>query len=281
MGIEDDDFEFFAGFLYRKSGYQLTAEKKYLLESRLTDVVRLHKLENERALANALRSNEGSKLAEEVVESMTVNETFFFRDQTPFETFEQKMLPKLAEWQETRPFRIWSAAASTGQEAYSLAMVIEDNHAKYPNADYEIIATDINNAVLEHGRRGVYSDLEIGRGLSDRHREKFFSREGNGWKVTQNVQKHVTFRQLNLCGHYDIPGLFDFILLRNVLIYFDAEMKEQVLLNVSRKLHPGGYLLLGAAEGIYDPDHFFQRCDEIKGLYRFTDQNARQRSATG
>lgn len=262
------DFAFFCDFLKKTSGYHLVEEKKYLLESRLNDILRRHHIADIKSLIQRLRTGQPPHLERDVIEAMTVNETFFFRDRSPFETFEQKILPKLSDWKENRPFRIWSAACSTGQEPYSIAMIIEDNQYKYPHATYEIIATDINTAVLKQAEKGVFTDLEIERGLSEHHRNKFFTRKENGWQISDAVRRHVKFSYMNLTGAYDVFGQFDMVLLRNVLIYFNETDKEKILQNIARKMYPSGYLLLGAAEGIFNPGHFFQRCDEIKGLYK-------------
>lgn len=267
--IDEADFTFFCTFLKQSSGYHLVPEKRYLLETRLADVLRHSKLPDIKTMVNNLRSAPYGQLATDVIEAMTVNETFFFRDQGPFEVFEKKLLPALSQQVKGRPLRIWSAACSTGQEPYSLAMMIEQNKTLYPDLSYHIIATDINNRVLARARQGIYSDLEVHRGLPDVYRDKYFTRDGSAWRVTDNVKKNIVFRPLNLRGECDLDGLFDFVLLRNVLIYFDAKTKEDILLRVSRKMHPHALLLLGAAEGIYDPQHFFQRCPEMGGLYRF------------
>ena len=269
LSIDALDFEFFTDFLKKTSGYHLTAEKKYLLEARLGDVLKHHGFRDIKSLIQALRTDIGGKLSEGVVEAMTVNETFFFRDKSPFETIEQKILPKLAEKKENKPFRIWSAACSTGQEPYSLALIIEENRFKYPNITYEIIATDINRRVLEQAKKGMFTELEVNRGLPEQYRDKYFSKEGSRWALSEKVRNHIQFQYLNLNESYNVPGMFDLVLLRNVLIYFNEADKEKILRNVSYKMHRDAYLLLGAAEGIYDPEHYFQRCNEIKGLYRF------------
>lgn len=267
--IDDTDFQFFTGFLKQTSGYHLVPEKRYLLETRLSDVIQKGKIADAKTLIMTLRSAPYGQLATEVIEAMTVNETFFFRDQGPFDVFEKKLLPQLAGLVKHRPLRIWSAACSTGQEPYSLAMIIEESRAAYPGLNFDIIATDINTRVLAKARQGIYSDLEVHRGLPESYRNKYFTRDGTAWRVVDSVRKHIVFRPLNLREQYDIDGQFDFVLLRNVLIYFDAKMKEEILSKVAKKMHPHGLLLLGAAEGIYDPAHYFQRCPEMGGLYRF------------
>lgn len=269
MSIDAEDFLFFADFLKRTSGYNLTQDKAYLLESRLGDILKTHKLPDEKALVAKLANNNYQPdLANDVIECMTINETFFFRDQIPFKTFEGTFLPRIKSEKYNRPLRIWSAACSTGQEPYSLAMIIEDNIYSFPDQEYEIIATDINHRVLNIARQGVYNNLEVNRGLSDYYRDKFLKRKGDLWQVCDEVRRHVTFRQHNLHEAYNFDEEFDLILLRNVLIYFEKQDKEKVLKKMSQKLRPEGYLLLGAAEGIYDPDHYFQRCNEITGLYK-------------
>lgn len=266
--IDPLDFAFYITFLKKTSGYHLTEEKEYLLSSRLEEVLKKNSIPDIGTLTQALQNNSNPKLENDVIEAMTVNETFFFRDNTPFETFEQKIIPILAEWNHTRPYRIWSAACSTGQEPYSIAMILEDNRKRFPNMCYEIYATEINKSVLVQAEKGVYSDLEVHRGLPEKYRNQFFDKEEKNWRLADQIRRRVKFQYLNLNDVYDITGQFDLVLLRNVLIYFDKSDKEKILKKICEKMYPSAYLLLGAAEGIYDPDHYFQRCPTIQGLYK-------------
>lgn len=270
MDIDTQTFQFLAKFLKETSGYNLTEDKKYLLASRLEPVLAT----KECTLAEMLRElqkNQHGDMAVCVIEAMTVNETFFFRDSKPFETFEKHILPELAEHK--RKIRIWSAASSTGQEPYSIAMILEEKKAQYPALNYEIIASDINNTVLAKARSGIYSNLEVHRGLPDNYRQKYFKQDGSQWKIADIIHSKITFQQLNLRKQYNLSGLFDFVLLRNVLIYFDAPMKEEILNKISALMQPAALLMLGTAEGIYGAASNFQRCKKIDGLYRHEPSN--------
>lgn len=271
LTVTKEQMPFFVKFLQERSGYHLTDDKKYLLESRLRTVLDVDKISDVDAIIQAINKNPNGPIAEHVIEVMTINETFFFRDNSPFESFEKEILPVLAEWGKTRPIRIWSAACSTGQEPYSLTMILEENKHKYPHLTYEIIASDINNRILAKARQGIYSDLEVNRGLPPKYRDKYFTKDGSQWQVNENIRRHVQFKYVNLKGDYTSLGTFDLVLLRNVLIYFDAALKEQILSKVERTLRKDGYLILGAAEGIHDPNHYFVRCPHTKGAYRHRD----------
>lgn len=269
MQIDDIEFHFFRNFLKDSSGYHLTDDKRYLLESRLEDVLRSWKLNDHRAIISSIRNDYSSKMATDVIEAMTINETFFFRDQIPFDVFENQLLDRLAESAVANRVRIWSAACSTGQEPYSVAMIATEKRSVYPKLLCDVVGTDINSRVLSRARQGVFSDIEVHRGLPDHYRDKYFTRDGSNWKINDDIRAQVHFRQMNLKGDYDVEGPFDFVLLRNVLIYFDTALKENILRRIADRMRPGGYLLLGAAEGIYDLNHHFQRCSDIKGLYEY------------
>lgn len=275
LTVTNEQLPFFVKFLQERSGYHLTEDKKYLLESRLRTVLDVDRLSDVSAIIQAVTKDPNGSIAEHVIEVMTINETFFFRDNSPFESFEKEIMPMLAEWGKSRPVRIWSAACSTGQEPYSLAMILEENKHKYPHLNYEIVASDINNRILAKARQGLYSDLEVNRGLPQKYRDKYFVKDGTHWQINDAIRKHIQFKYLNLKGDFAGLGTFDFVLLRNVLIYFEATLKEQILSKVERVLRKDGYLMLGAAEGIHDPNHYFMRCPNTKNAYRHRDSIAK------
>lgn len=265
MDIDNQSFEFLRSFLKETSGYNLSEDKKYLLSSRMGSVLAT----KECALPDVIRElkkDEHGDMAVCVIEAMTVNETFFFRDTKPFEVFESFILPELVKSASGSKIRIWSGASSTGQEPYSIAMILEESRSKYPGLNYEIVASDINNVVLAKARQGIYSDLEVHRGLPDKYREKYFDKDGTHWKVTNAIHDKVHFRQLNLRKQYDLKGPFDFVLLRNVLIYFDADMKAEILNKIAALMRSKAMLMLGTTEGIYNNEQFVRR-DELSGLY--------------
>lgn len=277
--LTKDQIQFFAKFLKEHSGYHLTDDKAYLLESRLKTVISVDNLPDVNAIIQTLVRDPMGKVAEHVVEVMTINETFFFRDQSPFEAFEKEILPVLAERGKTRPIRIWSAACSTGQEPYSLAIIIEEHRGKYPHLQYEIVASDINNRILAKARQGLFSDLEVNRGLPPKYRDKYFTKDGSQWSINDTIRKHINFKYHNLKADYIGLGSFDLVLLRNVLIYFDATLKENILSKIEKVMRKDGYLMLGAAEGIHDPKHYFVRCPRTKNTYRHRETVASEAAA--
>ena len=182
-----------------------------------------------------------------------------------FEIFENDLLPILAK---KGHIRIWSAACSTGQEPYSIAMILDKNKDKYPSLSYSIMASDINKTVVEKAKAGRYSNIEVGRGLPEGFLEQYFDKEEKDWLVKPSLKRHIEFRTINLKYFLPLPQRFDLILLRNVLIYFDKPLKEKVLHQIGNQCAEGGYLMLGAAEGIYDPEHIFKRCQTLRHIYK-------------
>ncbi len=268
MIIDDKSFLFFCHFLKKHSGYNLLPEKKYLLETRIDDVLKQNNLDRVEKVVNAIHADPTSKIAIDMMEAMTVNETLFFRDQSPFDLFEKTILPELSTMKFQGPVRIWSAACSTGQEPFSIAMVLEEYNRHNPRIDYEIIASDINRKVLHKAEQGIFSDMEINRGLPENYKARYFTKEGNQWVIDRTIRDAVKFQYLNLQENFILPGSFHFILLRNVLIYFDAATKHNVLNKVMNKINPKGYLLLGSAESIYDSQIPISACQNTRGLYR-------------
>lgn len=270
LHIEDADFCFFAGFLKSASGYHLSSDKKYLLESRLFDVLRAHKIPDIKKIILELKNAPCSPLAKAVVEAMTVNETYFFRDRVPFDDIRDVILPDFAPHMAQRPLKVWSAACSTGQEPYSIAMLLEESTAKYPSLRYDILATDINTCVLDRARKGAFSDVEIGRGLDPAFRDRYFtpSPAGCGWMATERIKKNIRFSPFNLLGDFAGVGVFDIILLRNVLIYFDRPTKDKIIRNICKHMHAGTVLFLGAAESLHDHQDLLRKCPRIKCGFR-------------
>lgn len=244
-------FEALCEFLRRSSGLVMEQSKRYLVESRVMPIVRRERLSGLDELVMILQRNQNPKLAKDVIEAMTINETYFFRDKTPFDQFRSVMLPKMiAARAGEKRLRIWSAAASTGQEAYSLAMILDEHAAKLAGWKIEIIGTDLSDAVLDKARKGVYSQFEVQRGLPTPMLLRHFNQTGDSWQISDALRAKVTFRQLNLLSDYAQLGRFDIIFCRNVLIYFDAARKQDILSRMSRILAPDGFLLLGASESL-------------------------------
>jgi chemotaxis protein methyltransferase CheR len=238
-----------AAMLKTRSGLILGPDKTYLLESRLADLLKRERLTSLDALADRLMPN--SALENEVVEAMTTNESLFFRDGKPFEAIRTRVLPRLHA---ARPpgakLRIWSAAASTGQEAYSIAMVVAELAGTLGNRQVEIVGTDIARGPLARATAGLYTQFEIQRGLPMQMLVKYFAKEEGQWRVNAKLRAAVTFREWNLLGDLRPLGAFDIIFCRNVLIYFDAATKKRVLETMARQLSADGVLFLGGAETV-------------------------------
>jgi chemotaxis protein methyltransferase CheR len=244
-------FDALCEFLRRSSGLMMEQSKRYLVESRVMPIVRRERLASLDELVLLLQKGQSPKLAKDVIEAMTINETYFFRDKTPFDQFRTVILPKLlAARANEKRIRIWSAAASTGQEAYSLAMIIDDSAAKAPGWKFEIVGTDLAETVLEKAKKGIYSQFEVQRGLPTPYLLRHFNQIGDAWQISETMRSKVSFRQLNLLSDFNSLGRFDVIYCRNVLIYFDAARKADILGRMTRLLAPDGFLALGASESL-------------------------------
>lgn len=260
------DFEFLSGILKQRSGLALTAEKGYLIETRLQPVAVSNGLANIPALVAQLRSNPNGPLAAQVVESMTTNESMFFRDTKPFDHLAKVMIPELYKAGRHR-LRIWSAACSTGQEPYSIAMVIKEQLNAFPGLSAEIYATDLAEKVLERARTGLYSQFEVQRGLPITMLMKYFAqRPNNMWEVSNELKAMVRYAPANLLTSFAMHGKFDIIFCRNVLIYFDEKTKTEVFDRLAGALNAPGYLLLGGAESIIGLTNKF-KATEHRGLF--------------
>lgn len=266
--MRPDDFDFIAKLLKERSGLLLGRDKVYLLESRLTPIARRRGLESLGDLITFLRRERDEALVRQVVEAMTTNESFFFRDNTPFNLFRDQVLPRLREVNATsRRVRIWCAAASTGQEPYSLAILLKELEAQWAGWQFEILGTDISTQVLDKARAGIYSQFEIQRGLPIRMVMKYFTQEGEAWQLAKPVRDMVTFREYNLLDGFRSLGLFDVIYCRNVLIYFDQDTKADVLNRLAEIMPPHGVLFLGAAETVLGLTDRFRPVPEHRGMY--------------
>ena len=261
------DFDFVAQMLKRRSGLIITPEKAYLLESRMGPVARKHGLAGLDAIAAKLKAG-NEALASDVTEAMTTNESFFFRDKTPFDHFEKLILPALLQSRAAqRKIRIWCAAASTGQEPYSLGMILKEKAALIKEWRIEISGTDLSAEVLERAKAGVYSQFEVQRGLPIQMLVKYFSKEGEQWRVKDDIRSMVQYRTFNLLDPFTGFGTFDIVFCRNVLIYFDEATKRNILERIAQLMPADGYLLLGAAETVIGVTNAFVPVDQARGLY--------------
>jgi chemotaxis protein methyltransferase CheR len=261
------DYEFLCKLLKEQSGLALAADKQYLVESRLLPLARKSGLASLAELVAKLR-NGGGRLAVDVVEAMTTNESFFFRDKIPFDHFRDTIIPALVAAREReRRIRIWCAAASTGQEPYSLAICLKDMKDKLAGWRIDIIGTDLSTEVLERAKAGIYSQFEVQRGLPIQMLVKHFAQVGELWQIAADIRAMVQYRQLNLLADFSQLGAFDLVFCRNVLIYFDQETKVGVLNRVARATAPDGYLVLGAAETVVGLTDAFKPMPDRRGLY--------------
>ncbi|MFZ2155588.1 MAG: protein-glutamate O-methyltransferase CheR [Bradyrhizobium sp.] len=261
------DYEFLRKLLKERSGLDLSADKQYLVESRLIPLARRTGLPGISELVARLRGG-ADRLTSEVVEAMTTNETFFFRDKIPFDHLKETVLPALVQARASRrALRIWCAASSTGQEPYSIAMCVKE-FAGLTGWRVEIVATDLSQEVLEKSKAGIYSQFEVQRGLPIQMLVKYFKQTGELWQLNADIRGMVQHRQLNLLQDFSHLGTFDVIFCRNVLIYFDQDTKAGIFDRLARMLEPDGVLALGAAESVVGITDAFKPYPERRGLYR-------------
>lgn len=261
------DYDFLRKLLRERSGLVLSDDKQYLVESRLMPLARKANLGGLSELTAELRRGVES-MVREVVEAMTTNETFFFRDKIPFDHFKDGVLPELINARTNRKsLRIWCAASSTGQEPYSLAMILKDFTPMLSGWRVEIVATDLSQEVLEKCKSGIYSQFEVQRGLPIQKLVTHFKQVGEAWQISPEIRAMVQFRQLNLLHDFSSLGKFDVIFCRNVLIYFEQATKADVLNRMMKMNEPDGYLFLGAAETVVGLTDAYRPCRQRRGVY--------------
>jgi len=266
--VKTEDFDFLAGMLKERSGLMLTPDKVYLLESRLTPLARKRGLDTLDALVQKLRMRGDQPLLRDVTEAMTTNESFFFRDNTPFDLFKNHVMPGMEKARSgQKRLRIWCAASSTGQEPYSLAILLREQWHKWKDWRVEIVGTDICTQVLEKAKAGSYSQFEVQRGLPIQLLIKYFKQEGDIWRLNDDIRDMVTYRPFNLLDNFAGLGSFDVIYCRNVLIYFDQPTKSAVLDRMARVLAKDGTLFLGAAETVLGITDAFRPVRGQRGMY--------------
>jgi len=269
--VTPTEYEYLRKFLKDQSGLDLSADKQYLIESRLLPLARKAGLSGIGELVQRLQGS-SSALTTSVVEAMTTNETFFFRDKVPFDHFRDTIMPEVIKARAgRRSVRIWCAAGSTGQEPYSLAMCLKEMGAALAGWRVEIVATDLSQEVLEKARAGIYSQFEVQRGLPIQMLVKYFKQAGETWQINPDVRAMVQHRQLNLLHDFSQLGTFDVIFCRNVLIYFDQDTKVSIFNRLARQIEPDGFLVLGAAETVVGLTDTFRPISDRRGLYRPND----------
>jgi chemotaxis protein methyltransferase CheR len=254
------DFDYVRNYVRDQSAIVLEQGKEYLVESRLQTLARKENLASIDVLVSKLRSDSSNGLHRKVVDAMTTNETSFFRDIHPFEALRKFILPELAARRaQERQLNFWCGAASTGQEPYSVLMLIAEHFPELLAWNIKFIATELCGEALARARCGCFNQIEINRGLPAALLVKYFVRQGAGWVIREDLRRRVDFRELNLVRNWPLDPPLDIIFLRNVLIYFDVETKKSILAKIRRLLRPGGYLLLGGAETTFNVDDAFER----------------------
>lgn len=267
MTIKSADFDYLSNLVRERSAIVLETGKEYLVEARLTPLARREGFDSLETFIAHLRTNRYNNTHRKVVDAMTTNETTFFRDIHPFEMLKTVILPSLIEKrQATRSLTIWSAACSSGQEPYSIAMLIRENFPVLKSWDVRILATDLSHEMLERTRAGRYNQLEINRGLPATLLVKYFERQGLEWQIKPELRAMLEVRELNLAEPWTQVPPIDVIFIRNVMIYFDVEMKKLIFRKLRQVLRPGGYLFLGGAETTLNLDSAFTRVNSDKAI---------------
>ena len=252
MQIDAKDVDAVCGLVLDLCGVYLDSSKTYLIESRLGEIVKRHGCTNYRQIVDKVRQTSDLKLKGEIIDAITTHETLFFRDNSPFEAFKHKALPELIDKRQSTPFpkriRIWSAATSTGQEAYSIAMSICELIPDAETWDIQIFATDISNSSIAKASRGRYTDHDMKRGVPENFLNRYFKRDGNDWVVDDRIRSMISFRTFNLHESFALLPQFDMIFCRNVAIYFTPEARKSLFERLTKNLCSFGYLFVGSAE---------------------------------
>lgn len=267
-GISPREYEAFRSFIEEACGIVLGENKHYLVVSRLTRLMADNEFKTLSELIEHLRLSPNSPIRDKVVNAMTTNETLWFRDGFPFEVLREKILHELAQRRHLEPIRIWSAACSTGQEPYSISMIAQEyiNSRRGTLPTLQIIATDISSKVLAEAKSGMYDAAALARGLSQERKERFFQKKGNGFAVNDDIRNRVTFNDINLMKSFAHLGKFDVIFCRNVLIYFSADLKKNILGRFEQSLKSGGHIILGASESMANYSADFETIRHDSGM---------------
>jgi chemotaxis protein methyltransferase CheR len=268
--MTDQDFDFIRQLLRQRSAIVLEAGKQYLVESRLTPLVRRLNLGSIGELVNELRARPADGLQAQVVEALATSETSFFRDHHPFETLRKVVLPDLVRRRGgERRLHLWCAACASGQEPYSLALLLQEHFAELAGWKVALLASDFSREILARARAACYNQIEVNRGLPAALLVKYFRQHGTDWQLEADVRRRVDFQEINLVQPWPPLPRMDLILIRNVLIYFDTETKKVILGKLARLLRPDGYLLLGGSETTFNLSDCYRRVEQLKsGFYQ-------------
>ena len=280
MQVSDSSSRILAGLLEARTGQQLTMSRRWRIETALSALLRERGIPTLDELITILVMGREPRLANQVVEALLNNETYFFRDRTPFDLIARSALPKLAERRkDSRRLRIWSAGCSTGQEAYSLAMMFAEEPQRWAGWTIDILGTDVSEAAVQRARDSNYSPFEVQRGLGIQQMIRWFEEIDGGWRAVEPLRRAVRFQVHNLLEPAPHPGQFDIVLCRNVLLYLNVERRGLVFDRIAGALAPDGWLMLGAGETVIGQTQRFESDSKARGLYRLTDRRAPARSA--
>lgn len=262
LTVNPEDFSRFRDFLQQACGIELGQNKQYLVATRIKKILRNHNLESLAQLIRQLDSSVNRSLRQEVIDVMTTNETFWFRDLHPYDYLKKTLLPQLSSELKYGKIRIWSAACSSGQEPYSISMIADEfvtSKGGLKPLPLEILATDLSSDIIKQAKEGVYDRLSVDRGLSDERLKRYFEQMDNDcWKVKQKIREPIQFKNINLQENFASLGPFHLVFCRNVLIYFSTELKRSILQKIHRVLVPGGGLFLGSSESLSGVDDLFE-----------------------
>ncbi|MEO8175327.1 MAG: protein-glutamate O-methyltransferase CheR [Sphingomicrobium sp.] len=282
MQVSDSSSRILASLLEARTGQQLTMSRRWRIETALSSLLRERGISTLDELITILVMGREPGLSNQVVEALLNNETYFFRDRSPFDLLASHALPKLAHRRETsRRLRIWSAGCSTGQEAYSLAMLFAENPVAWRNWTIDILATDVSGAVIDRSRSGVYTQFEVQRGLGIAQTIRWFEDTGDGWRAVESLRKSIRFQVHNLLELPPHPGEFDIVLCRNVLLYLSAEKRTLAFERLASAVAKDGWLMLGAGETVIGQTHKFASDSNARGLYRLAGDHGQVEKRTG
>ena len=268
MQVSDSSSRILAGLLEARTGQQLTMSRRWRIETALAALLRERGIPTLDELITILVMGREPSLATEVVEALLNNETYFFRDRTPFDLLGKATLPKLIQRRQSKRLRIWSAGCSTGQEAYSLAMLFAEDPLRWAGWTIDILGTDVSESAVRRAREGVYGQFEVQRGLGINQMIRWFEESDDGWRAVEPLRRMVRFQVQNLLEPPPHPGLFDIVLCRNVLLYLNAERRGLIFDRIAGAMEPDGWLMLGAGETVIGQTRQFEADPEARGLYR-------------
>ncbi|WP_265570629.1 CheR family methyltransferase [Sphingomicrobium nitratireducens] len=271
MEVSDSSSRILAGLLEARTGQQLTMSRRWRIETALSALLRERSIATLDELITILVMNKDPKLADAVVEALLNNETYFFRDRAPFDMIGQRFLPEIAQRRPDKRLRIWSAGCSSGQEAYSIAMMLSADPLRWQGWTFDIIGTDVSDAVISKARRAHYTQFEVQRGLGIQETIRWFEEDEDGWQANEKLRKMVKFEVRNILDAPPMGGPFDLVLCRNVLLYLNNERRRAAFERISTVIAPDGGLLLGAGETVIGQTERFAADRGHRGLYRPVD----------